>query len=47
MRKFLAVVKHEYKKVVLKWSFVLGTLLLPTLAIVFTFVPMIIFSLRG
>src|SRR5690349_8748469 len=47
MRKFLAVVKHEYKKVVLKWSFLIGTLLLPTLAIVFTFVPMIIFSLRG
>lgn len=47
MRKFLAVVKHEYKKVVLKWSFLLGTLLLPTLAIIFTFVPMIIFSLRG
>lgn len=47
MRKFIAVVKHEYKKVVLKWSFVIGTLLLPTLAIVFTFVPMIIFSMRG
>lgn len=47
MRKFLAVVKHEYKKVVLKWSFLIGTLLLPALALVFTFVPMIIFSLRG
>lgn len=47
MRKFLAVVKHEYKKVVLKWSFLIGTLLLPFLALVFTFVPMIIFSLRG
>ncbi len=47
MKKFLAVVKHEYKKVVLKWSFLIGTLMLPTLAIVFTFVPMIIFSLRG
>ncbi|MEO5858018.1 MAG: ABC transporter permease [Pyrinomonadaceae bacterium] len=47
MRKFLAVVRHEYKKVVLKWSFLIGTLLLPTLAIVFTFVPMIIFSLKG
>jgi ABC-2 type transport system permease protein len=47
MKKFLAVVRHEYKKVVLKWSFLIGTLLLPTLAIVFTFVPMIIFSLRG
>ena len=47
MRKFLAVVKHEYKKVVLKWSFLIGTLLLPTLAVVFTFVPMIIFSMKG
>jgi len=47
MRKFLAVVKHEYKRVVLKWSFLIATLMLPTLAIVFTFVPMIIFSLRG
>lgn len=47
MRKFLAIVRHEYKKVVLKWSFLIGTLLLPALAIIFTFVPMIIFSLRG
>lgn len=47
MRKFLAVVKHEYKKVVLKWSFLIGTLLLPTLAVVFSVVPMIIFSLKG
>ncbi len=47
MRKFLAVVRHEYKKIVLKWSFLIGTLLLPLLALVFTFVPMIIFSLRG
>ncbi len=47
MRKFLAVVKHEYKKVVLKWSFLISTFLLPLLAIGFAFVPMIIFSLRG
>ncbi|HEX6278383.1 MAG TPA: hypothetical protein VFZ49_00085, partial [Pyrinomonadaceae bacterium] len=47
MRKFLAIVRHEYKKVVLKWSFLIGTLLLPALALIFTFVPMIIFSLRG
>lgn len=47
MRKFLAVVKHEYKKVVLKWSFLIGTLLLPALAVLFTFVPMIIFSMKG
>lgn len=47
MKKFLAVVKHEYKKVVLKWSFVIGTLLLPFLAACFAMVPLIIFSLRG
>lgn len=45
--KLLAIVKHEYKKVVLKWSFLIGTLMLPLLAGVFTVVPMIIFSLKG
>ena len=47
MKKFLAVVKHEYKKVVLKWSFLIGTVLLPFLAICFAVVPAIIFSLKG
>lgn len=47
MYKFLAIVKHEYKKVVFKWAFVIGTLLMPALALGFTFVPMIIFSLKG
>jgi ABC-2 type transport system permease protein len=47
MKKFLAVVKHEYKKVVLKWSFLIGTLLLPFLAACFALVPMIIFNLKG
>jgi ABC-type Na+ efflux pump permease subunit len=47
MKKFLAVVKHEYKKVVLKWSFLIGTLLLPFLAACFALVPFIIFSLKG
>ena len=47
MQKFLAVVKHEYKRVVLKWSFVIGTLLLPFLAVCFAVVPMIIFSIKG
>ncbi|MEO7673711.1 MAG: ABC transporter permease [Pyrinomonadaceae bacterium] len=47
MKKFLAVVKHEYKKVVLKWSFLIGTLLLPILAACFAVVPAIIFSLKG
>src|SRR5688572_515936 len=47
MRKFLAVVKHEYKKIVLKWSFLIGTLLLPVLAVVFSVVPALIFSIKG
>jgi len=47
MRKFLAVVKHEYKKVVLKWSFLIGTLMLPFLAACFAVVPAIIFSIKG
>ena len=47
MRKFLAVVKHEYKKVVLKWSFLIGTLLLPFLAACFAVVPAVIFSIKG
>ncbi len=47
MRKFLAVVKHEYKKIVLKWTFLIGTLLLPVIAACFAFVPMLIFSIKG
>ena len=47
MKKFLAVVKHEYKKVVLKWSFLIGTLLLPFLAACLAVVPAVIFSLKG
>ena len=47
MRKFLAVVKHEYRKVVLKWSFLIGTLLFPVMAAGFAIVPAMIFSLQG
>jgi ABC-2 type transport system permease protein len=47
MRKFLAVVKHEYKKIVLKWSFIIGTLLFPVIAAAFAVVPAIIFSIQG
>ncbi len=47
MRKFLAVVKHEYKKIVLKWSFLIGTLLFPIIAAGFAIVPAIIFSIKG
>jgi len=47
MRKFLAVVKHEYKKIVYKWTFLLGTLLFPVIGAGFAIVPAIIFSLKG
>src|SRR6476620_7182699 len=47
MRKFLAIVKHEYKKIVLRWTFLLGTLLFPLLAAGFAVVPAIIFSIKG
>ena len=47
MQKFLAVVKHEYKKIVLKWTFLIGTLLFPFLAAAFAVVPAIIFSIKG
>ncbi len=47
MRKFLAVVKHEYKKIVLKWTFLIGTLLFPVIGAGFAVVPAIIFSLKG
>lgn len=47
MRKFLAVVKHEYKKIVYKWTFLVGTLLFPLLAACFAIVPAIIFSIKG
>ncbi len=47
MRKFLAVVKHEYKKIVYKWTFLIGTLLFPVIGLGFAVVPAIIFSLKG
>lgn len=47
MNKFLAVVKHEYKKVVFKWTFLIGTLLFPLFAIGFAVVPALIFSIKG
>lgn len=47
MRKFLAVVKHEYRKVVLRWSFLIGTLLFPLLGLGFAVVPALIFSIKG
>ncbi|MGI8493762.1 MAG: ABC transporter permease [Pyrinomonadaceae bacterium] len=47
MRKFLAVTKREYKKVVFSWTFLIGTLIAPLLASMFAVVPMIIFSIQG
>ena len=47
MKKFFAVVRHEYKKIVLKWSFLVGTLLMPFLVGCFAVVPAIIFSIKG
>ncbi|HEV7700478.1 MAG TPA: ABC transporter permease [Pyrinomonadaceae bacterium] len=47
MRKFLAVVRHEYRKIVLKWTFLIGTLLFPLLGLGFAVVPALIFSLKG
>ena len=47
MKKFLAVVKHEYKKIVLKWSFLLATLLFPVLSAGFAVVPALLFSIKG
>ncbi|MFN2501571.1 MAG: ABC transporter permease [Pyrinomonadaceae bacterium] len=47
MRKYVAVLKHEYKKIVLKWTFLIGTLLFPVIGMCFAIVPAIIFSLKG
>ena len=47
MRKFLAVVRHEYKKIVVKWSFLIGTLLFPLIGACFAIIPAMIFSIKG
>lgn len=47
MRKFLAVVKHEYRKIVVKWTFLLGTILFPFLMVCFALIPALIFSIKG
>jgi ABC-2 type transport system permease protein len=47
MRKFLAVVRHEYKKLVFKWTFLIGTLLFPVIAAMFMVVPALIFSIKS
>ncbi len=47
MRKFFAVLKREYLKLVWSRTFVIGTLLAPLMAIGFTVVPALIFSIEG
>ena len=47
MKKFLAVVKHEYKKIVLKWTFLIATLLGPIVAIGFAVLPGLLISAGG
>ena len=47
MRKFFAVVKHEYKKIVLRWTFLIGTFLFPVFIAIVGSVPAIIFSIKG
>lgn len=47
MRKFLAVVKREYLKLVWSKTFIIGTLLAPVLSIVFAVVPALMFSIEG
>ena len=47
MRKFLAVVRHEYRKVVMRWTFLIGTLLFPLLGLGFSVIPALIFSIKG
>lgn len=48
MEKFLAIVKHEYKKVVVKWSFIIGTFIIPLLSFaLLVIVPALIFSSKS
>jgi len=47
MRKFFAVVRHEYKKIVYRWTFLIGTLLFPVIGAGFAIVPAVIFSIKG
>ncbi len=47
MRKFFAVVRHEYKKIVLRWAFLIGTFVLPLILVAFSVIPAFIFSLKG
>lgn len=47
MKKILAIIKHEYRKIVLKWTFLIATFLFPVIAAAFAVVPALIFSIKG
>lgn len=47
MGKFLAIVRHEYRKIVLRWTFLLSTFLFPVFAVGVSVVPAVIFSITG
>jgi ABC-2 type transport system permease protein len=47
MRKFWAVLKREYWKIVWTWAFLISTLIAPLLLIGISVVPMLIFSIKG
>ncbi len=47
MRKFLAVAKREYRKVVYSWTFLVGTLLAPVILAIFAVVPALIMSVKS
>jgi ABC-2 type transport system permease protein len=47
MRKFLAVVKREYLKLVWSKTFIIGTLAAPLLSTIFAVVPALMFSIEG
>ncbi len=47
MRKFIAIVKREYKKIVLTWAFGLSTLIGPLFLLGISLVPMLLFSIKG
>jgi ABC-2 type transport system permease protein len=47
MRKFLAVLKREYLKIVWTWTFLISTLIAPLVLVGFSVVPMLMFSITG
>ncbi len=47
MRKFLAVVKREYLKIVWSKTFILSTLFIPLAGLIFSFVPLLMMTIEG